>query len=35
MQSDRVEFKNEFEGRVYKFALDVIVSVEENKAFAF
>ncbi|GAH88471.1 unnamed protein product [marine sediment metagenome] len=24
MQNDRVKFKNEFEGRVYRFALDVI-----------
>ena len=35
MQNDRAKFKNEFKGRVYKFALNVIVSMEENKVFAF
>jgi len=24
MQNDRAKFKNEFRGRVYKFALDII-----------
>ena len=28
MQNDKAKFKNEFKGRVYKFALDIILLVE-------
>jgi hypothetical protein len=33
MQNDKPKFKNEFEGRVYRFSLDAIWPVEQEGKF--